>query len=102
MEAGSVMSLKSGNPVHTDELTISNRLGLHARAAARLVQLAQQYQSEITLEKEGEAVDAKSVLSLLALECPFGTRVSVRAVGEDAMSAVNAIVDLINEKFGEE
>ena len=85
-----------------NELIISNRLGLHARAAAQMVQIAQKYEAEVTLEKEGEAVDAKSVLSLLMLECPLGTKVTIRAIGVDSESAVNAISELIDSKFGEE
>jgi phosphocarrier protein HPr len=86
----------------TRTLAIANRLGLHARAAAQLVQLAQQYQSEISLEKNGVTADAKSVLSLLTLECPAGTHIVVRAVGEDSSPAVQAVAELIANKFGEE
>lgn len=84
------------------ELVISNRLGLHARAAARLVELTQQYRSEVIMEKNGDAVDAKSIISLLTLECPMGTRIVVRAVGEDAAVAVAAVAELVANKFGEE
>ena len=84
------------------ELTISNRLGLHARAAARLVEVANNYKAELFLEKNGESADAKSVLSLLTLECPLGTRVTVRAVGPDARQAVDRAAELIDNKFGEE
>ena len=83
-------------------LAIANRLGLHARAAAQLVQLAQTFQCEIFLEKNGESADAKSVLSLLTLECPIGTNVVVRAVGDDSRPAVQAVAELITNKFGEE
>lgn len=83
-------------------MTIGNRLGLHARAAARLVEVAQQFQSEVTMEKNGRAADAKSVVCLLTLECPLGTRVTVRAQGEDAEPAVTAVAELIESKFGEE
>ncbi len=90
------------NNEYTRELTIINRLGLHARAAARLVEVARQYQAEVALEKNGESVDAKSVISLLTLECPLGTRVVVRAKGDDSAQALSAVVDLIENKFGEE
>ncbi len=90
------------NNEYTRELTIINRLGLHARAAARLVEVARQYQAEVALEKNGESVDAKSVISLLTLECPLGTRVVVRAKGDDSAQALSAVVDLIEHKFGEE
>ena len=87
---------------HSIELTISNRLGLHARAAARLVAIAEQYEADVAMEKNGETADAKSILSLLALECPLGTKVVVRVSGADAKSALAAITELIENKFGEE
>ncbi|MEW6264714.1 MAG: HPr family phosphocarrier protein [Thermodesulfobacteriota bacterium] len=90
------------NGEHSKELTIVNKLGLHARAAAQLVQLSQTFQAEILLEKAGQPVDAKSVLALLMLECPLGTRVKVRASGVDADEAVTAVARLIENKFGEE
>lgn len=95
-------SISIENNEQTRELTITNRLGLHARAAARLVQLLQQFQSEVEMEKGPEVVDAKSVLSLLTLECPMGTKVVVRARGEDSAPALAAVVNLIESKFGEE
>jgi phosphocarrier protein HPr len=84
------------------ELTISNQLGLHARSAAKLVQLIQQYQVDVDIVKNGSIADAKSILSLLTLECPRGTVVQVRVRGEDAQKALAAITMLINNKFGEE
>ena len=87
---------------HWAELTITNRLGLHARAAARLVELVSQFEAEIDMIKGNEAVDAGSVLSLLALECPMGTKVVVRARGIDSEPALAAVTDLIVGKFGEE
>ena len=84
------------------ELVIANRLGLHARAAARLVQVTDRFQAEVVMEKDGEVADAKSVLSLLTLECPMGTRVVVRASGHDSGAALEAVVELIHNKFGEE
>ena len=92
----------STNNQHVQEVTIANRLGLHARAAARLVQLAQSFTSDVELEKDGEAVDGKSVLSLLTLACPLGTRVKLRTKGPDAGPALEALTELIENKFGEE
>ena len=83
------------------ELVIRNSLGLHARSAARIVELASQYESFISLEKDGNVVDAKSVLSLLTLECPMGSKVLLRAEGEDSRAAVEALTDLITNNFGE-
>ena len=84
------------------EIIITNRLGLHARAAARLVQLTEQFRSEVLMEKDGRSADAKSVLSLLTLECPMGTKVLLKARGEDAKPAISAMAELIQNKFGEE
>ncbi|MFH1134449.1 MAG: HPr family phosphocarrier protein [Pseudomonadota bacterium] len=95
-------SVVQENSEHFTELTISNRLGLHARAAARLAAMARAFKAELYLEKNGLSADAKSVLSLLTLECPLGTRVVVRAVGPDARQAVDLAAELIDNKFGEE
>lgn len=84
------------------ELTINNRLGLHARAAARLVETVQKHQSEVTLSKGSETVDATSILSLLTLECPLGAKVIVSAKGPDADRVLKALTELFDNKFGEE
>jgi phosphocarrier protein len=86
----------------TRDVTINNSLGLHARAAVRLVEMAERYKSEIRMEKDGQGVDAKSVLSLLTLECPPGCRVRLRARGADSRLALDALTELIENKFGEE
>ncbi len=84
------------------ELVIRNALGLHARAATRLVETASRFVSEISLEKDGNLVDAKAdVLSLIALECAQGSTVRVRAKGEDSRAAVQALSELFNNNFGE-
>ena len=102
METPTEKSTGFNNDQHHMEMTITNRLGLHARAAARMVQLAQGFTAEIELEKDGEAADAKSVLSLLTLACPMGTKVTLRTKGPDADSALEALAELIQNKFGEE
>ncbi|MBF0528433.1 MAG: HPr family phosphocarrier protein [Deltaproteobacteria bacterium] len=84
------------------ELTITNRLGLHARTSAQLAKLTQTYQSDILVEKNGQTADAKNVLSLLMLECPVGTKILVKAKGADADLALAAVAQLVNDKFGEE
>ncbi len=93
---------KPVNGVHEARVKIINRLGLHARAAAQVVKTAEIYRAEVFLEKNGDSVDAKSVLSLLMLECPMGTEVTVRAQGDDSEPAVAAVVRLVENKFGEE
>jgi phosphocarrier protein len=86
----------------TRELVITNRLGLHARAAAKLVQAAQAYQADIRLVKDGEKADVRSLLSLISLGCVEGARVTVEAEGADALNAVLAVKTLFEERFGEE
>jgi len=84
------------------ELTIKNRLGLHARAAAKLVRAAGEYQAEIRVVKNGETADARSVLSLISLGCPYDTKVKIEAEGIDAGRAVRALTNIIEDRFGEE
>jgi phosphocarrier protein HPr len=83
---------------------ISNRLGLHARAAARLVRRATQFTSEIELLREDteQAADGKSILSVLLLAASRGTRLIIRATGTDEERAAAALVELVEQKFGEE
>lgn len=81
---------------------IVNRLGLHARAAAKLVHTANAFQARIFLERNGEAVDAKSLLGILTLAGALGSYVTIRAVGADAPEAVEAIAALVARKFDEE
>lgn len=85
-----------------EEFEIINHLGLHARAAAKLVQLAGRHRSKVTLAKDGQVVDAKSVMGVLLLCGAKGTRVTVAAEGPDAAEAVRAIGELIHARFGEE
>jgi phosphocarrier protein HPr len=86
------------------KVTVSNRLGLHARAAARLVRRATQYTSEIELLREdtNQAADGKSILSVLLLAASRGTQLIIRATGSDEERAANALVELVEQKFGEE
>lgn len=81
---------------------ICNRLGLHARAAGKLRNLAAQYQCMIKLVKGRLEVDAKSILGIMALEAAKGAELIIRAWGEDSEQAVAAICRLIADKFGEE
>ncbi len=84
------------------ELIIQNRLGLHARAAAKFVQLANSYACEIFIEKEGEEVNGKSIMGILMLAAPQGTLIKVRTLGDDALDAITALERLIDNKFGED
>lgn len=84
------------------EFVIINRLGLHARAAAQLVQTANQFKSDVTIEKDGVEVNGKSIMGLLMLAAPQGVAIKVTVVGEDAAAAMAAIGTLINDGFGED
>jgi phosphocarrier protein HPr len=84
------------------ETEIVNRLGLHARAAAKLVHTAGAFQSRVTLAKDGEEVDAKSILGLLLLAAGQGSRVTIRCEGDDEHTALEAVTGLIANRFEEE
>ena len=80
---------------------VANRLGLHARAAARFVKLASRFESRITVSKDGSRVDGKSILSLLTLAAREGTRLRLAAEGNDAGDALAQLATLVRERFGE-
>ncbi len=82
-------------------LKIQNELGLHARAATKLVQLASKYPCELTVSKDGHEVNGKSIMGVLMLVASKGTTVTLRAKGDRAADAVAAIAALIDDKFGE-
>ena len=84
------------------EVRIVNRLGLHARAAAKLVHRANVYESEVWLLRDGEEVDAKSILGILLLAAAQGTNLRVRCTGRDESEALEAMVSLISSGFDEE
>lgn len=84
------------------EFTIKNRLGLHARASARLVQTANRFRSEVFISKEGEEVNGKSIMGILMLAAAIGAKIEVRVSGDDAEEAFAAISQLIEDKFGED
>jgi phosphocarrier protein len=84
-----------------EQVMISNKLGLHARAAAKLVHTASNFEAEIYVGTEHEEVNAKSILGILTLAATRGTPLNVRADGPDEVEAVHAIVHLFADKFGE-
>ena len=88
--------------VFRKQLTVRNKLGLHARAVAKIVQTSNQFQSRIRIIKNGREADAKSMLDILTLSCPQGTKIEVCAEGEDAAEAIAALALLFNDKFGED
>ena len=85
----------------TTEVYITNRLGLHARAAAKLVHTASEFESDIFLSFNQEEVNAKSILGLLTLAATKGTTLGLRVDGVDEESASQAIISLFEDKFGE-
>ena len=83
------------------DIEIKNKLGLHARAAAKLVHTAARFRSDIKIRKGDEEVDGKSILGILLLAAGRGTTITVKANGEDEADAVDAIEKLIDAKFDE-
>jgi phosphocarrier protein len=82
-------------------LQIQNELGLHARAATKLVQTASKFPCEITVTKDGHEVNGKSIMGVLMLVASKGTTVTLKAKGDRAADAVAALAALIDDKFGE-
>ena len=89
------------NPHATRELEIVNRLGLHARAAARFVEVASAYQAEIRVQLDQRTANGKSIMGLMMLAASRGTRITVTATGADARQSVEALAELVADRFGE-
>ena len=83
------------------EAEIINKLGLHARAAAKLTQLAGRFKSDIWLSRNGQRVNAKSIMGVMMLAASKGSSISVETSGEDENEALQALIDLIRDCFGE-
>lgn len=83
------------------EITIINKLGMHARAAAKFVQLASTCASEIEVERKGQRVNGKSIMGVMMLAASKGTNIVVHARGEDAKQSVEKLETLINNRFDE-
>lgn len=88
-------------PMTERELKIVNKLGLHARAAAKLVQTASRYDCDVMLSREGRKVNAKSIMGVMMLAAAQGSTVQVETSGEDERAAADAIEALIAGRFGE-
>jgi phosphocarrier protein len=82
-------------------ISISNRLGLHARASAKLTKLAGGFQSEISISRNDRRVNAKSIMGVMMLAAGIGSVVEIEIDGPDEQSAMDALTALINDKFGE-
>ncbi len=82
-------------------VSISNKLGLHARASAKLTKLAGSFQSDISMTRNGRRVNAKSIMGVMMLAAGLGAEVEVEVDGADEEAALAAIVALVDDKFGE-
>lgn len=83
------------------DIVISNKLGLHARAAAKLTQLASQFASEVFIVRAGQRVNAKSIMGVMMLAAGIGTTLTIETSGSDEEQALIAVQGLFNDKFGE-
>ena len=88
-------------PTLRQDVEIINKLGLHARASAKFTQLAGTFQSEVWLERNGRRDNGKSIMGVMMLAAGKGTSITIETIGDDAEAAMNALVGLINDYFGE-
>jgi phosphocarrier protein len=95
------MTAKQDGSKVEKELWVENRLGLHARPAMKITNLALQFKADLTLEKDSLQVNARDLLAILTLDCPQGTRLVLKACGSDAGEAAVALSQLFARKFGE-
>lgn len=85
----------------TTRITISNKLGLHARASAKLTKLAGSFKSDVHMSRNGRRVNAKSIMGVMMLAAGLGSEVEIETSGEDEQAAMDALRALIEDKFGE-
>lgn len=83
-------------------VTIVNKLGLHARAAARLVTLASKFEADVRIRKDGREVSGKSIMGVMMLAAAKGSEITLIAEGDDAQQAVDEMSQLVADRFGEE
>jgi phosphocarrier protein HPr len=91
----------SGDTV-SREIPITNKRGLHARASAKFVQMVERFQADVTVTRNGESVGGTSIMGLMMLAAGIGTSIVVSAKGPEAQAALDAITQLVTDKFGEE
>ncbi len=84
------------------KITIKNKLGLHARAAVKLVNLSNSFESTVKIVKDGNEIDGKSILGILTLAATQGSEIRLKVSGRDEAMAIEALVGLINDRFQEE
>ena len=95
------MEAKTNGKVVMCELVIENQSGLHARPAAAFVKIANNFSAEITVTKDGDSVNGKSIMGLMTLAAARGTKLVIQAEGDDAAEAVDAIQSLAEDNFNE-
>ena len=88
-------------PTHVKELLVQNKMGIHARPAAMFVKIANRFNCDIFVEKDGEKVNGKSIMGMMMLAAECGSQILIRAEGEDAEAAIAALADLVAAGFGE-
>ena len=99
-----LLNRRSSGPVQKieKEITIINRLGLHARPAAMFVRIASRFRSEVWVEKEGEQINGKSIMGLMMLAAGQGSKLTIRCEGPDADKVMEELEELIQQKFNED
>lgn len=86
----------------TKKISVLNKLGIHARPAAQFVRVASRFRSDVTVEKDDESVDGKSIMGLMMLAVGWGANITVTVEGPDEAEAIEALEQLVQSKFGEE
>ena len=86
----------------SEDVEIINKLGLHARAAAKLVKVASAFEANIDIERDGHKVNAKSIMGVMMLAASQGTMLNISIEGADQVDAMDAVLDLINNRFDED
>ena len=94
--------MSSASTAHERRVLIRNRYGLHARPAAEFVKLASQFRADITVRKDDTEVNGKSIMGVMMLAAEFGSEILIRATGDDAVTALDRLVALVESSFGEE
>jgi len=85
----------------TRTFTVTNKLGIHARPAAQFVKIASRFECEISVEKDSEEIDGKSIMGLMMLAAGHGSKLNVTADGSDEVAALDALEELVNHNFAE-
>ena len=87
--------------MHCQKIVIINRLGLHARASAKFVSLASEFAAEITLKRNSQQINGKSIMGIMMLAAAKGAEIEICADGEDEKKAIESLTELVNDRFGE-